>query len=484
MRGTTACLGLIGALFVVSRVVYALVLNVGFDASPLTYYVQYLDPRLLRDDLLRSLLNLHSQPPAFNLFLGLILKAFPAQHDVVFHVVYLAVGLLQAWMLFLAMRSFGVRDSIAAGITIVATCDPTTVLYEHWLFYTYPLMLLIVLAFWLLRRATTTQTVGYYVGFFTCLALIVLTRSTYHGALFVMVAAVVVALEPNRRAIAWAAAPAAAVLLAVYGNAYARFGAVSLGDSYAGINAPVMVFSHLPLATHEALVGAGEVSAATLVVRRSGVVSPLAAYRPYLPQLADLPAAGVPALDMERKAGGSVNFNHQGFRIVADQVLTDSLHVLRRYPEAYLRYVGESVHRYGLSRELAFPFTEPRTPAALKRRSNDELVEVCRAIGLSAVGMVPWIKCGGFALLTVYALWLAAVGLRTGDRSTAVCMVFALAMIAPSYVLVLVSYGDQNRYRAEVDPLYLVLLGTMLERAASHAAPIARRVAGPRRGGS
>jgi hypothetical protein len=45
---TTTCLMLIGLVFVVSRVVYATVLNVGFDASPLSYYVQYLDARLLK----------------------------------------------------------------------------------------------------------------------------------------------------------------------------------------------------------------------------------------------------------------------------------------------------------------------------------------------------------------------------------------------------------------------------------------------------
>jgi hypothetical protein len=465
---------LIGVVFVVSRVVYSTVLNVEFDASPLSYYVQYLDPRLLKEDLLRSLLNLHSQPPAFNLFLGLVLKTFPTRYDVVFHLVFLAAGLLMAWVLYLTMVSFGVRHAIAAGITILALCDPTTVLYEHWLFYTYPLMLLILMAVWLLRRATTAGKFGDYFGFFSCLALVVLTRSTYHVALFVMMAAIVVTLQQERRLIAWAAAPAAAMLLAVHANAYARFGALSLGDSYAGINAPVLVFSYLPMATHEELVRAGKVNGATLVVRRSGVVSPLAAYRPYVPQLRDLRPTGIPALDEERKTQGWVNFNHQGFRLIADQVLTDSLYALREYPGAYLRYVVDNIRRYGLSRELAFPFTERRTLPLVNRRSNDELVSVCRTIGLSEFGVVPWLKCGAFAVLTAYALWLAVVGLKSGDRSMGICMLFALGVIAPSYLLILVSYGDQSRYRAEVDPVYLLILAIMLERAASRVTTLGR----------
>src|SRR5262245_43692814 len=155
MRERKIWLVLIAIAFVVSRAVYAKVLNVTFDATSLPYYVQYLDPALLKEDLLRSLLNLHSQPPAFNLFLGLVLKAFPHQHDAVFHLVSLAGGLLMAWVSYLTMVSFGVRHVIAAAITIVAMCEPTTVLYEHWLFYTYPVMVILLLTLWFLRRATT-----------------------------------------------------------------------------------------------------------------------------------------------------------------------------------------------------------------------------------------------------------------------------------------------------------------------------------------
>ena len=36
--------------------------------------MQYLDPLLLKSDLLKSLFYLHSQPPIFNLFLGIVLK--------------------------------------------------------------------------------------------------------------------------------------------------------------------------------------------------------------------------------------------------------------------------------------------------------------------------------------------------------------------------------------------------------------------------
>ena len=46
------------------------------DPDPLTWYWQYIEPALLKERLLESLFYLHSQPPLFNLLLGLTFKAF------------------------------------------------------------------------------------------------------------------------------------------------------------------------------------------------------------------------------------------------------------------------------------------------------------------------------------------------------------------------------------------------------------------------
>ena len=60
------------AAFVISHIVYY-AMGVRFDeTSPLTF-AQYLDEALLKHNLLESLLYLHSQPPLFNLFLGIVL---------------------------------------------------------------------------------------------------------------------------------------------------------------------------------------------------------------------------------------------------------------------------------------------------------------------------------------------------------------------------------------------------------------------------
>src|SRR5262249_12387935 len=56
-------------VFVLSRALCRWALGIRFDARPIEYFLQYLDVPLLKNQLLRSLYYLHSQPPGFNLFL-------------------------------------------------------------------------------------------------------------------------------------------------------------------------------------------------------------------------------------------------------------------------------------------------------------------------------------------------------------------------------------------------------------------------------
>ena len=61
-------------VFIVSRTIY-LFIGVRYEVE--LGLCQYIDPLLLRNNLFQSIYYLHSQPPLFNLFIGLILKLFP-----------------------------------------------------------------------------------------------------------------------------------------------------------------------------------------------------------------------------------------------------------------------------------------------------------------------------------------------------------------------------------------------------------------------
>ena len=135
-------LAVIVAGFVVSRMGYYLA-GVRFDADPLGRFWQFIDPELLRDRLFESLLYLHAQPPLFNLYLGVVIKLFPEHASVAFAASYLALGVTLAVTLYLLMAWMGVERLLAAALTLLFVVGPATVLYENWLFYTYPVTVLL-----------------------------------------------------------------------------------------------------------------------------------------------------------------------------------------------------------------------------------------------------------------------------------------------------------------------------------------------------
>src|SRR5438270_597750 len=63
--------------------------GVRFDKRELASSVQNIDPELLRHSLAESLWWLHGQPPGYNLFLGLVLKASGSHWALAFQAVHL-----------------------------------------------------------------------------------------------------------------------------------------------------------------------------------------------------------------------------------------------------------------------------------------------------------------------------------------------------------------------------------------------------------
>jgi len=110
------------SVFAVSRAVLTWS-GVHFNITPLYWFFQFLDPLYLKSDLLRSLLYLHSQPPGFNLFLGIVLKLFNGHELLVFKTIYLLIGLSMTILLYLVSRELKIPRMIALPVTIFPPYD-------------------------------------------------------------------------------------------------------------------------------------------------------------------------------------------------------------------------------------------------------------------------------------------------------------------------------------------------------------------------
>ena len=156
LKSSPLAAGTLAAVFLASRLMYFMG-GVRFDGGLLRNSWALLDPHLLESDLFRSILYLHSQPPFFNLFVALVLKATSANAMAIFRMLNMAVGMLLAFSLHETMSRLHVPSWLSITLTIAFVVSPATILFENILFYTYPLALALVVSTLLLERFLRTN---------------------------------------------------------------------------------------------------------------------------------------------------------------------------------------------------------------------------------------------------------------------------------------------------------------------------------------
>jgi hypothetical protein len=318
----------------------AYIAGVRFDASPLDYFLQFLDVRLLEHDLLRSLWYLHSQPPLFNLLLGLALKATHGEPGTVLAALWLLFGLALTAMLYRLQRRLGVRPALAAGATIIFTAGPPAILYENWLFYTYPETLLLLAGAYFLHRYLSRERVLDGALFSASLACLVLMRSLFHPAWLLAAAAIPVIILPRRRRTLALLAPAVLLVLGWYGKNAALFGSFS-GSSWLGLSVAKMTTFQLSEADRRQMIGRGEISGTALVTPYSDLRS-----LPYDSLLGSSPATGIPALDEVTRPSGASNYNHHAVPAISAAYMHDAVYVGLHHPATLLKGSATAYYYY------------------------------------------------------------------------------------------------------------------------------------------
>jgi len=480
-RRPLAC---VAAAFLASRLAY-FAAGIRFDAIPLAGFWQIIDPTLLRDDLWRSVHYLHSQPPLFNLFLGLVLKGFRGHEIVAFQAVYLGMGLALAVSVCLLMGRLGVPGVLRTVLAVLFTVSPACILHENWLFYDYPVMLLLVLAAWFLHRFAGGRQARDGVAFFTLLAFAVLTRSLFHPAWFALAVAMLwLGQRRDWKLVAAASCGPFLLVLAWYVKNLAVFGSF-VGSTWVGMNFADITTLQVPRPEREALVREGALSPFALIP----TFRPLRDYRGILPEAKP---TGIPVLDRETKPSGAPNFNHSAYIAVSRAYFRDALAVVRRRPSAYARGVRDAYLRYFIpATDHDWLAGNREKMAALDRIYS---VVVCGRFGSGRWPASPeaaqemglgqkFLNTGLFLLvgcpvLFLYGLIAARRAFaRPEERARALTLLFLCLTIA--YVTVAgnaLEVGENFRNRFTLAPFYLVLLGLLIGGRRVVAAPNGKAV--------
>jgi len=428
--------------------------------------MQYLDPVLLRTRLFESLFYLHSQPPLFNLFLGIVLKLYPQNPAPLFQAVYLLLGVTLTCAVLLLQLRLGVSRPVAVALALLFATSPSLLLYSNWLFYSLPVAVLLCLATLFLHGFVSTCRGRYGCGFFFILAVVCLTRSSFHLVYFLAVAVGVALLVPGlrRRTLATALVPLLLVT-AVYAKNLAVFGRFS-ASSWLGMNLWEVVSDQLPQGEIEHLVEAGKLSAAALVPRYSDVAAYPAAYR-------EPSRHNVPALTQPVKSTDVANYNNITYARVSDAYLRDAAYLILHRPAGFAKGLLKSWFAYFKS-STDYVLLEPnRTRIGFWNRSYDAVFYGRIPFDLSRTGILkttsprghfPYLFLFiGLPVLFVFGARLALTRTSELDRAQRITLAFILfTIIYSALVGNLLEAGENNRFRFETDPLSLVLLGLAL----------------------
>lgn len=432
--------------FVLSRVAVA-GSGVRFQYEALFTYWQYLDVESLRYHALQSIWYMHGQPPLFNLFVAAVLKWSGGYERIVFPVVWMVCSFCNAVLL---LRIVKTRVSVwwlplAAALWYVLS--PATILFENELFYTSITSLLLLLGTWFLDRFVQRGRMFFLLAFLGWVSMLCLTRTTFHLLWLAGIAGILAACcyhNPLFKKIL----VAGMVALLLVGSWYVKnswlYGSFSV-SSWAGINFSRIVF-------HD------------VAVRDSTSIAaihpflPISYYKRYIPAGYSRQFAGWDdrVLLREMKSDSAINMNHAGY-----------IQVSRRYGKASLDYMAQ--HPAGYLKNAAASFIIFFTPASsyFQVEKNGNRLSVYDAVysfNLSHFFIAERDKKIALALsalpkLLVYLLVIFPLAGRVITRKK-ISLVEACIAWTILYILVtstLFEYGENMRFRYEIEPLFLIL---------------------------
>jgi len=458
-------LGLTLLAAVCARMYAYCLLGVRFDAEPLNFYLQFIDPELLRTHLWQSLYYLHEQPPLFNLFLGVVLKVAPHDYALVFNACFIVLGLALTAALYGLLLKLKVPTLVATVISLLYAVHPTTLLFENWLLYEYVIAALLILAAAFLYGYLSTNKTRYGAAFFLMLALIVWTRGTFHPLWMILILAALAAL-PGMRWTAVMRCGIPFVLLALLPTAknYFLYGDLLTGATYGKFNYSGMRTRHLPPQELQRLIADGTLS------RASGIDFYGRSVLDYADLLPPLQNTGIPLLDTPLKSTGAPNWHHHGMTLVANLYYQDARLVAGRYPHLYWESVQDNFFRCLQPANECVPFNQPDYANAIALRPwLDRFNRVFAGqIGAQGPG---WITALALLLVIPYwtivlsaACWRIVRHRNSAPEETARLGLLLFCFFNFVYVCattIALSHDDQNRYRFAAMPLFLILAAAM-----------------------
>jgi hypothetical protein len=441
--------------FLVSRLVTWLA-GIHLDYGALARNWQYLDLYTLRHNLLRGVWYDPTQPPVFNLLLGGILKLSGSHSRIAFALFFKAISLLNACLIWHILRQTLKSRWLPLLTALLYLLSPACIVLENDLFYTSLLSALLLLSCLSLLRFWERPATGSALGFFLPLVAACLTRSMYHIVLLLVIFALLWykfrSREVRRLLIPWMLGSLLVVGI-FYVKNYLIFKSFTT-STWMGMNLARNVF-------HDAEIHDSS------NIESIEPFSKLDAYRRFLSPGFGARYAGLNDRDLlaETKNDTFLNVKQVGYMNISHQYLEASKQYIRTHPLAY----GKNVLQSG----IIFFAPATRYPVVEFQARKMKYYDVLYSFNLShfangkqqrrialMVSALPKL----LAYLLVFACF-AFTPQRSLDGKTALLYLFITCIITYIFcVSSLFEHFENMRFRYEIEPLFLLLAGGMLDR--------------------
>jgi hypothetical protein len=469
------------AVFVASQIVTTLlgIRFVGSSKMIIEPFWQYLDPQILKTDLLGGLYFLHSQPPLFNAFLGLVLKLFPQHYEQAFAWIFQALSFGTLLLMGLILRKLEINLKLIFVFCAIFALFPNFLIYTNLLFYTLPVAFLLLLSCLFLHKFVESQRLKYAVLFTSTAGIIMLTRSIYHLLWFVLCGATIFFLidRNSRRIFLRAAIVPVLVVIVLYAKNAVLVG--SFGpSSWMGMNlARGWPLPNDAMRDLNAFLEPEDIQhlSKTNKINLEWIIGPFMppeAYRNLGYFRPDKSSFWNPAISAPEK-GSSIpnvmhpNFNHSDYAKISKKMLDADRAIILEYPGKYFARVLLGFKMYlqpatGPSWFLVQSYNY--NPVQNYANLLTKLLFQGRRIEL-ARGYIPWNSSYIlFPLLVIFGM--KKVFVRDNENRNVRRVTFAYLTFTIIWVAMITNFlefGENNRIRFETDPFIVILLPAALQ---------------------
>jgi hypothetical protein len=430
-----------------------------FHAAGQTFFawhasmMHFVDLQVLQADVWQTLWYLHGQPPLMSVFLASVLA--PVDYDYsrsipIFRSLFLIGGLVLGWAWIHTLMRAGLRPLTSVAVAVGFSLLPACIVYERYLFYTYPVVVLLALMGMFMIRAIQAPGFRTWTWVFLLAAILALFKGVFHLAWMLGLVGILwrLSARKDRRVVLVASILPLLLVAGWYGKNLALHGQFKT-SSWVGIGLARKTYHLLPAEERAALARRID---PIIGVDIFGSVAQFAEVVP-MPE-----PTGVRLLDEPSRVDGSINFHHAIYVEGCDRMVAAAWQSILEDPRPYARNVLETIQLMFEPASLWWPVVRPRNEARVYCTAVDLLLHGHWGVrGINCWSVLTLVTLLGGGVVSVRSLRRPAEAQATDALITAATFtaVFILAVSA------LFDAQEANRHRFLVDGV-IVLAAVLL----------------------